>query len=243
MIYPTLHAMKQSKRLNRLCRSCASKKQHKKPDRKKIVRTMEMYLRDGYKDKISSKGKNNGMYGKSVYNVWIKKYGKEEADKRLISRNEKLSKASSGKNNPMYGKPSPQGSGNGWSGWYKDIYFRSLLELSFLYELINSNTKFINGECSKYKIEYEMDGQIKNYYPDYIVDNIIYEIKPKRLWNSKNVIFKKNAAERWCAKNNMSYKIIEPIRLNKELIKNLLEEKSLKILDKYAERLNKYINQ
>ncbi len=37
-----------------------------------------------------------------------------------------------GEGNNMYGRPSPQGSGNGWSGWYKERYFRSLRELMFL---------------------------------------------------------------------------------------------------------------
>jgi hypothetical protein len=36
----------------------------------------------------------------------------------------------------MYGKPSPQGSGNGWSGWYKGKYFRSIMELSFIVEYL-----------------------------------------------------------------------------------------------------------
>ena len=49
----------------------------------------------------------------------------------------KISNASKGKNNPMYGKPSPQGSGNGWSGWYKGIYFRSLLYSSFMSSIDN----------------------------------------------------------------------------------------------------------
>ena len=31
---------------------------------------------------ISALGENNSMYGKTIYDVWIKKYGKEEADKK-----------------------------------------------------------------------------------------------------------------------------------------------------------------
>ncbi len=27
-------------------------------------------------------GENNPMYGKSAYNMWVEKYGKEEADKK-----------------------------------------------------------------------------------------------------------------------------------------------------------------
>ena len=45
----------------------------------------------------------------------------------------------------MYGRFSPRGSGNGWSGWYKEWYFRSLLELSYM---INE-TKFNMGYWRK----------------------------------------------------------------------------------------------
>ena len=55
-------------------------------------------------------------------------YGQEKA--KVIK--EKFSLRMRGKNNHMYGKPSPNGSGNGWSGHYGSFYFRSLLELSFL---------------------------------------------------------------------------------------------------------------
>jgi hypothetical protein len=44
-------------------------------------------------------GKDNGMYGISVYDLWVKKYGKEEADKRKEARRIKLSKSNMGKHN------------------------------------------------------------------------------------------------------------------------------------------------
>ena len=54
-----------------------------------------------------------------------------------------LSKASSGENNPMFGRPSPNKSGAGIGGWYKEkIYFRSILELSFI---IMNETKNIKS--------------------------------------------------------------------------------------------------
>lgn len=49
-------------------------------------------------------GKNNPMYGKSIQDVWIEKYGEEEAKLREQQRRESISKGTSGKNNPMYGK-------------------------------------------------------------------------------------------------------------------------------------------
>ena len=59
---------------------------------------------------------NNGMKGRSVYSVWIEKYGKDIADEKMSNLKTKLSIANAGVNNPMYGKPSPHGSGYGWQG-------------------------------------------------------------------------------------------------------------------------------
>ena len=82
----------------------------------------------------------------------------------------------------MYGKPAPIGSGNGWSGWYKGWYFRSLLELSFMINVIERfNMPWISAENQTYKISY-VDTNLKqrNYYADFIIDNkYIVECKPK----------------------------------------------------------------
>jgi len=45
------------------------------------------------KDKIGekSKGENNPMYGKTFYEIWVKKFGKEEADKKLKAYKENKS--------------------------------------------------------------------------------------------------------------------------------------------------------
>jgi hypothetical protein len=49
-------------------------------------------------------GEKNGMFGKSIYDVWLEKYGKDEADKMLIDFKEKCRKNSSGEKNGMFGK-------------------------------------------------------------------------------------------------------------------------------------------
>lgn len=58
-------------------------------------------------------GKNNAMFGRSVYEVWVEKYGVERA---IILKNEmfiKRSKSVSGENNPNYG--------NKWSDYKKEL--------------------------------------------------------------------------------------------------------------------------
>ena len=48
-------------------------------------------------------GENNPMYGKSVYSVWVEKYGKEEANRKQLNLSEKR-RINATLNNPMKGK-------------------------------------------------------------------------------------------------------------------------------------------
>jgi len=160
-------------------------------------------------------------------------YGKEKALK--IKKN--MSKATSGKNNPMYGKPSPKGSGNGWSGWYKGRYFRSLLELTYMVRVLE-NVEWESAEKSKYNIPYiDWNGIERSYFPDFVVGNKIIEIKPKNLKNSKNVLLKEAAAIKWCNENNFEYIIVSDIeKLSNEEIKTLYDLKLIKFIDRYEEK-------
>ena len=47
-----------------------------------------------------SKGKNNPMYGKNVYDIWVENFGKETADIKLSERKEKSSLSHKGKSYP-----------------------------------------------------------------------------------------------------------------------------------------------
>jgi hypothetical protein len=115
------------------------------------------------KERGSLLGEKNGMYGKSVYDVWVKKYGKEEADRRALARNKKLSEKSKGSNNPMYGKPAPQGSGVGKYTKYKDINFRSTWEAKVA-EWLDENNITWKYEEKRYKLS---NGT--TYLPDFFI--------------------------------------------------------------------------
>jgi hypothetical protein len=52
----------------------------------------------------NSIGDKNGMYGKSTYDVWLDKYGKEEANIRKLNQHIKIIARITGEGNPMYGK-------------------------------------------------------------------------------------------------------------------------------------------
>lgn len=175
----------------------------------------------------------------SNYDQLVKKFGKEKADKKWGEFKEKLSKRNSGKGNPMHGKPSPIGSGNGWSGWYKNWYFRSLLELSYMIKIIERyNLNWEKGEQQKYKIKYiDFEGTERNYFPDFILENkYIIECKPKNLWKAKDILSKKNAGEKFARENNLIYKITEISKLTDKEIRELIENKEVKLLKKYEKK-------
>lgn len=56
------------------------------------------------KNKINSSGKNNGMYGKSLQDVWVKKYGNKATREKQKKLSENLSKACAGEKNGFYNK-------------------------------------------------------------------------------------------------------------------------------------------
>jgi len=188
--------------------------------------------------KISTE--NNPMKGRSVYSVWLKKYGKEEADKRMELMKEKRRIQMSGKNNHMYGKPSPQGSGNGWKGWYKNVYFRSLRELMILIDLIDNNKPYISLEKREYAVQYiDYNGQTRNYFGDYLIDNQWVEIKPVRLQSTIENKAKREAAEKVCSERGWTFKYIDPV-IDSELIKVKYLNGNIKWAERYKEKVDKF---
>jgi hypothetical protein len=184
-------------------------------------------------------GKYNPMYGKSDYYWWNKKYGKEEADKKLLESKNKQSIKSSGENNPMYGKPSPQGSGNGWSGWYNGWYFRSLHELSYMVKVIERfKLKWESGEQKKYLMKYvDWEGKQRNYFCDFVIGGkYLVECKPKKLHGSVSVQSKVKGAKKFCGNNGFKYKLISPRILKDDEIMKLYKDEKIKFLKKYEEK-------
>lgn len=130
---------------------------------------------------------------------------------------------------------SKQNNSRYFSGWYKGLYFRSSLELSFLYE--NRDINFTTCEKNEYMVIYEIDNKQKAYYPDFTDGVFIYEIKPKSLLNNKENTLKINSA---IIKYGDFFKVITEIDtpyLKKHKILELIDsldiivnENSLKIL-------------
>jgi hypothetical protein len=254
-----------------LCRGCKQREQIKKGIRGKqyinagisSIKKMkgktfeELYGKEKAKKmkelcSINTSGKNNPNYGGSWRGINPSKinkgktfeelYGKEKAKKIK----NKISSKTSGKNNPMYGKPSPVGSGNGWSGWYKGWYFRSLKELSYMINVIERfKLKWESGEQKKFKIEYiDWKGTNKTYHPDFLIEEkYLVEIKPKNLWNSDTIKRKRESAKIWCEKRGLKYKIIECTKpLSFEDIKILIKDNKISFTKRYQEKFKLWEN-
>ncbi len=198
---------------------------------------------DSYQEKYRASLPDRKTNTKSNFDCWVEKYGLEEANKKLESSSKKKSIASSGANNPMFGKPSPQGSGNGWSGWYNKWRFRSILELSFMINYIEKNNlKWESAEKKKFMIPYfDNKGVSRNYYPDfYLPENRqLIECKPVKLFNTVIVKQKKEVAEKFCTANEMEYVLTDIERLTDGEMKMLYLSGKIKFIDKYDEKWRK----
>ena len=67
-----------------------------------------------------------------------------------------------------------KGSGRGKSGWYKGYWCDSSYELAWVIYQLEHNYPF---ERNKVEYEYEWDGKIKKYLPDFIQNGVTIEIK------------------------------------------------------------------
>lgn len=197
---------------------------------------------DKSKKKISDYQKDNApMRGRSVYSVWVEKYGVDIANKKMKEYKNLQSFNNSGEKNSMFGKPSPNGSGNGYSGWYNGRYFRSLRELMFLIYANRYNLKLVSLESRAFGVKYlDHTGTTRTYFSDFLVnDKYFVEIKPKRLWTTPTNSLKFEKARGYCVKNELIFKLIDP-PINFKLIKKIYDEGDVKFLPKYEEKFNNF---
>lgn len=67
-----------------------------------------------------------------------------------------------------------EGSGRGKSGWYKGFYCRSSWELAFVIYHLDHNS---NIQPCKEVRTYTFEGKIRKYYPDFLLNGSVIEIK------------------------------------------------------------------
>jgi hypothetical protein len=206
----------------------------------------DIYKTKDFRVKISklTSGKNNPMYGKNCYDVWVEKYGQFEADRRQKELNSVRSKNVSGKKNPMYGRLPPKGSGAGWSGWYKGWFFRSLRELSYMINVIEKKQLKWKSAEKNINIKYlDYLGNNRTYRPDFLInDKILVEVKPKKLMETPNNRLKKIAAIKFCEDNNLEYKMVDVKIIAKENLIKMHNDNLIRFIDKWESVFqNKYL--
>lgn len=168
------------------------------------------------------KEKNPGMLRKGK--TYEEFYGNEKA-KRI---KQKFKNNNRGKH--LKGKAPLLDCGNAYSGYYKQYFFRSFLELSFIINFLEfNNLPIVSAEYIK--IPY-INSQNKNtfYRPDFIVSNTIYEIKPSYFLSNKDNILKFEAAQKYCIDNGYKYVVMTEKnfkQLQNEQIKNLYLSKMI----------------
>lgn len=149
-----------------------------------------------------------------------------------------------GSNNPSFGTSAHPNSGKGISGKFvkkngENVLFRSLLELKIFLSLDDNGKDFY---LCKERIFY-IDNKIKkSYNPDIVINNKIFEIKPKKLIKF-NIVKKKDIALKQYCKDNDEFAyggfLTEDdvsVELNYNYFNKLLKDNRIKFSNKNLKR-------
>ncbi len=175
---------------------------------------------------------------KSIYICWLNKFGKGEADLKLEKFKQLQSFNNSGNKNSMYGKCTPIGSGNGWSGWYKGWYFRSILELSYVIKVIERyNLNWQSAEKNTLTCKYIFNNAERTYRADFIINSkYLVDCKPKKLQKSLENLAKREAMSKFCNSIGLIFKYSDIPKLTNDEILELYIKKQIKFLDRYEKK-------
>lgn len=172
-----------------------------------------------------------------------RKLGDEGAEQYIAADKVRRSECMRGSNNHMYGKPSPTGSGNGWKSWYREIHFRSLRELQYYINTVEiegrscQNIHMLKG----FRVPYtDFEGTQRTYCPDFLVDGrIVVEIKPVKLWNTRENVSKREAAITHFAAQGLDFQFIDVLPDSAALRERYLRGE-IRFVHKYIDRFEQY---
>ena len=244
LTYKTERGRDRQEKYNRPCRTCnqtgPGNSFYGKRHSQEHKQAQSLRQTDKKNPKISAahQGTNNPMHGRHFYDVWVEKYGKEVADQKMNDFRAGCSARYSGVGNPNYGKPLAQGSGNGWKGWYKGWYFRSLRELAYALQLDKQGRKWVSAEGTGLRIKYTTEtGNQRTYVADFLVEDIcLVEVKPQHLHDYPFVMAKRDAALEFCSQKGLVYQLLDPGKIDKEELKKLHDTGVVRFMDRYEKR-------
>lgn len=197
---------------------------------------------DSIKKILSEKNK-----GKTLVRTddWQNNIIKSKRKNGTLKHSDKTKKKISDKLNKFYSLNlnrekyiSKSNNANHLSGWYNGLYFRSSLELSFLFQ--NKNKSFSSCESDKHKIIYNDNGKQRVYYPDFTDGEMVYEIKPTGLLGTH---INKLKIEEGIKVYGINYKVITEVEspyITKGLIRDLIDSGEVKLTDRAEKVLEKY---
>lgn len=185
----------------------------------------------------------NRVIVRDYLSYWIGKLGEEAGRARFEAYQARLSDRNRGKANPMYGKPTPQGSGNGWKGWYRGWHFHSLREIQFYLQAEADGRKCLKIHAHKaYRVPYtDSHGTARTYLPDFLLDDkFIVEIKPKKLWNTNENRPKFDAAKAFFAAKGLTFQVID-IQPDAMTLKEKYLAGEITFTNRYENRFRRHI--
>lgn len=233
LTYKSKDTFNQANKKNSICKSCSTKKQY-------------------INDPLKNKGNKNGRYGKSIKQISIDKYGPDIGFKKYEQWSQKLIDHGfkEGPLNPSFGKSPNINSGKSYKGWYKNIFFRSTLELAFIFKYENENNYLpFTADDLKYRLSYiDGNGKLRTYVPDFIdfESKIVFELKCSAFISNELNIIKSKAAEDYYSKIGFNYKLITEKDVDNfncdsflSRLKKLHDDKTITLTDKSVNKLFK----
>jgi len=222
LVYKSKDAYHMAVKKDTLCRSCTVKQD---------------YINHPNKNK----GNLNGRKGKSLKALMKNKYGTDKTYEQWIKNKHKFGK---GTDNPSYGIPGYKNSGCSYKGWYKGLFFRSSLELLFIFQYEKTNHILPLSAEGTFRIKYN-DG--KNYIPDFFcpLSNNLYEIKCSVFLDENKDKFK--AGTLFCESHGLNFVVLTEHEIDGFTNYDLLvpdlakwhKEKTIVLTNKSIEKITK----
>lgn len=92
-----------------------------------------------------------------------------------------------------------------------------------------------------HSIPYRFMDRDRTYRPDFIVGNVMYELKPTRLHDTPSVTAKRIAAEAFCLVRDMEYRLID-IEIDEDVLKAALDKGDIRFERDYERKFRAYVN-